>query len=159
MPIAQLESYFRGQQVSLQWLPMLRALATEMAQHTSTEDLRFLFFKVGQRFAGDTGDFFESVQSLTELEDGLNDFWMRINWGWIELKEEEEHIEIAHYACPLAEAFGDEALPWSVGLLEGFYESVFHVLGASDDIVVREVKDASNGMHVVLRFGRAVENH
>jgi hypothetical protein len=91
MPIAQLENYFRGQQVSLQWLPMLRALATEMAEHTTTEDLRFLFFKVGQRFAGDTGELFQSVQSLTELEDSLNDFWMRTNWGWIELKRRRTH--------------------------------------------------------------------
>jgi hypothetical protein len=159
MPIAQLENYFSAaSKYPFSGYPCFARLRQNGRAHDHRR-LRFLFFKVGQRFAGDTGELFQSVQSLTELEDSLNDFWMRTNWGWIELKEEEGHIEIAHYACPLAEAFGDEALNWSVGLLEGFYETVFHVLGASDDIVVREVKDASNGMHVVLHFGRTVDNH
>jgi hypothetical protein len=150
----QLENYFRAQQVSLQWLPMLRAMATELAAHTDASDLRRLFFKIGQRFAADTGDLFQSAKSLTELEEYLNDFWMRINWGWVEFAENESYIDISHHASPLAEAFGDGALPWSVGLMEGFYQSVFHVLGASETILVREVMGLSSGMDVRLHFGR-----
>lgn len=149
-----LENYFRGQQVSLQWLPMLRAMAIEMSEHTEANDLRRLFFKVGQRWAGDTGDFFESAKSLGQLEECLNDFWMRINWGWVEFAEKENHIDIAHHATPLAEAFGDDALEWSVGLLEGFYQSVFHALGASDAMVVRGVDDSCKGMSTRFHFGR-----
>lgn len=150
----QLENYFRGQQVSLQWLPILRAMATEMAGHTEAKDLRRLFFKVGQRLAADTGDLFHSAKSLIQLEESLNDFWMRINWGWVEFTEHESYIDIAHRASPLAESFGENALEWSAGLLEGFYQSVFHVLGASEAIVVREVSDLSKGMDICLRFGR-----
>lgn len=150
----QLENYFRAQQVSLQWLPMLRAMATEMAEHTEANDLRRLFFKIGQRLAADTGDLFQSAKSLPDLEQYLNDFWMRISWGWVEFAENESYIDISHHASPLAEAFGDGALPWSVGLLEGFYQSVFHVLGASEAIVVREVIGVSSGMDVRLHFGR-----
>lgn len=150
----QLENYFRSQQVSLQWLPMLRAMATELAEHTEASDLRRLFFKIGQRLAADTGDLFQSAKSLTELEEYLNDFWMRINWGWVKFAENESYIDISHHASPLAEAFGDGALPWSVGLMEGFYQSVFHVLGASETIVVREVMGLSSGMDVRLHFGR-----
>jgi len=150
----QLESYFRAQQVSLQWLPMLRAMATELAEQTDANDLRRLFFQIGQRLAADTGELFQSAKSLTQLEENLNDFWMRINWGWVEFAETESYIDISHHASPLAEAFGDGALPWSVGLLEGFYQSVFHVLGASEAIVVREVAGLSSGMIVRLHFGR-----
>lgn len=150
----QLENYFRGQQVSLQWLPVLRAMAVELAEHTDAEELRRLFFKIGERLASDTGDLFQSAKSLTELEANLNDFWMRINWGWVEFAENETYIDISHNASPLAEALGDGALPWSVGLLEGFYQNVFRVLGASETIVVREVMGMSNGMDVRLHFGR-----
>lgn len=150
----RLENYFRSQQVSLQWLPVLRAFATEMSAHTETKDLRRLFFKVGQRLASDTGDLFHAAKSLLQLEESLNDFWMRTNWGWVEFTENENHIDIAHHAAPLAEALGEDALEWSVGLLEGFYQSVFHVLGASDSIIVREVGGLSTGMNVRLRFGR-----
>jgi hypothetical protein len=63
-------------------------------------------------------------------------------------------IEISHQAAPLAEAFGDESLEWSIGLLEGFYESVFKVLGAGDSMVVTGLLEASSGMTVRLNFGR-----
>jgi hypothetical protein len=148
-----LESYFRGQQVSLQWLPVLRALASEMAQHSEASDLRRLFFKIGQRWASDTQEFFQSTQSLGQLEECVNDFWMRINWGWVEFSDMQDHVEIAHFAPPLAEAFGDEALPWSSGLLEGFYQHLFHALGASDTMSVRAVDDGCTGMSIRFHLG------
>lgn len=153
MTIVNLESYVRGQQISLQWLPVLRAMATEMSEHSETSDLRNLFFKIGWRFGKDTEHLFGEVGSLQQLEESLNDFWSRINWGWVKLTEAKGHIDIAHQTAPLAEAFGDEALGWSVGLLEGFYQSIFGVLGANEAMVCRSVDGASAGMDVQLRFG------
>ena len=150
----KLQNYFRGQQVSLQWLPVLRAMASEMSAHTEAKDLRNLFFKIGERFANDTGELFQGAQSLAELEKSLNDFWSQINWGWVDLNEVKGHVDITHQAAPLAEAFGDEAFEWSIGLLEGFYQRVFSVLGASDTMVVRGVGESAEGMNVHLRFGR-----
>jgi hypothetical protein len=149
-----LKNYFRGQQVSLQWLPVLRALALEMSAHAEPKDLRHLFFKIGVHFASDAEERFEGIQTLGELEETLNDFWAQMNWGWVEFKEVKAYIDITHYAAPLAEAFGDEALSWSVGLLEGFYQSLFKVLGASDTMLVQSVGESSGGMDIRLRFGR-----
>lgn len=153
MTIVNLESYVRGQQISLQWLPVLRAMATEMSEHSKASDLRNLFFRIGWRFGKDTEDFFEGVQSLSQLEESLNDFWSRINWGWVNLVEAKGQIDIAHQAAPLAEAFGDESLEWSVGLLEGFYQSIFGVLGANEAMVCRSADDSCTGINVHLRFG------
>lgn len=150
----KLQNYFRGQQVSLQWLPVLRAMATELSAQNDTKALRHLFFKIGERFAQDTSDLFEGVQSLGELEERLNDFWTRINWGWVDLKDVKDFIEISHQAAPLSEAFGDDANEWSVGLLEGFYQSVFGLLGASETMTVRADVGPSEAMDVQLRFGR-----
>lgn len=150
----KLQSYFRAQQVSLQWLPVLRAMAAEMSEQMDAEDLRQLFFHVGERFAQDAGDCFQGAQSLIQLEDSLNDFWSQINWGWVSIKEVQEHIDISHQSAPLAEAFGDEALVWSIGLLEGFYQNVFRVLGASDSMMVCRAGKPTAGMDVHLRFGR-----
>lgn len=149
-----LQNYFRGQQVSLQWLPVLRALAFEMSANAEAKDLRHLFFKIGEHFAKDTEDRFQGIQTLAEFEECLNDFWSRINWGWVDFKEVKGYIDITHHAAPLAEAFGDETLGWSIGLLEGFYQSVFKVLGASDTMVVQGVGESSAGMDIRLRFGR-----
>ena len=149
-----LQNYIRGQQVSLQWLPVLRAMASELSAQNDAKALRTLFFKIGERFATDTSDLFEGAQSLAQLEERLNDFWSRINWGWVELKEVKDYIEISHHASPLSEAFGDESLEWSIGLFEGFYQSVFSVLGASETMTVRGAAVVSGDMDVQLRFGR-----
>ncbi len=99
-----LQNYFRGQQVALQWLPVLRAMASELSAQIDAKALRQLFFKIGERFAKDTDDLFHGAQSLVQLEERLNDFWLRINWGWVDLNEAKGFIEITHWAAPLAEA-------------------------------------------------------
>lgn len=152
-----LQDYFRGQQVSLQWLPVLRAMALEMSAYTEGRELRQLFFKIGVRFAKDAEDFFQNAKTLSQLEEGINDFWTRINWGWVNFKESDDAIDITHQASPLAEAFGDEALNWSVGLLEGFYQAVFNGLGAGDTMAVRSVEESSSGLGVHLRYGRQAQ--
>jgi hypothetical protein len=149
-----LQDYFRGQQVSLQWLPVLRAMALEMSAYTEVRELRQLFFKIGVRFAKDAEDFYRNAKTLAQLEESINDFWTRINWGWVNFKESDEAIDIDHQASPLAEAFGDEALNWSIGLLEGFYQAVFDGLGAGDAMVVLSVEESSRGLGIHLRYGR-----
>ncbi|WP_168224675.1 cellulose biosynthesis protein BcsD [Rhodoferax aquaticus] len=137
----------------MQWLPVLRALAQQLVTHSSAQDLRALFVKVGSQFASDVEDHFQEIQTLSQLEEALNGLWAQTNWGWVTLSEAGGGISIDHEAAPLAEAFGEECLEWSTGLLEGFYQSVFSVLGASDTMRVREAS-APEGMAVHLRFGR-----
>jgi len=149
-----LQSYFREQQVSLQWLPVLRAMSVEMSAHMHEKELQELFSRIGERFATDTEEHFQNVQTLAQLEENLNFFWARINWGWVTLREVKGFIEITHYAAPLAEAFGDEAIGWSMALLQGFYQRAFNVLGASETMSVRGVGEPGGGMDVRFRFGR-----
>lgn len=147
------KNYLRSQQVSLQWLPVLRALAAELSENASPEGLRQLFFKVGGRFAEDIASRFEDVQTLDDLCTELNEFWAQLNWGWVSFEETDGFIQITHEAAPLAEAFGDESLVWSVGLLEGFYQNVFTVLGAGEAMTVHAVDEACVDMMVQLQFG------
>jgi hypothetical protein len=154
MDNTNLEAYFRSQQVSLQWLPILRALAEELATRADPADLRQLFFQVGDRFAKDIDARFEGVETLEQLEQTTNELWQQLNWGWVQLTEGQACVDIMHEAAPLAEAFGEETLDWSVGLLEGFYQHLFKVLGAGDTMQVQAIGGASNGMDIRLRFGR-----
>ena len=156
MTLENYKAYFRSQQVSLQWLPVLRAMAQELAANVSAEGLRTLMFRAGERFAAEVEGRFQDVQSLTELEEGLNEFWSQLNWGWVALSEGTNCVEIDHQASPLAEAFGEEAALWSVGLLEGFYETVFRVLGAGETMKVRAVDAEVMDMQARLRFGADV---
>lgn len=152
MPGETLQTYFRNQQVALQWLPILRAMAVEMPAYADPASLRKLFFSIGQRVAADAAPHFEQVQTIDDLEQALNAFWMPLNWGWVNLSEVADGIDIAHHAAPLAEAFGEQSLEWSVGLMEGYYQSVFAVLGAQEQMMVRSLGSDEDGMNLRLRL-------
>lgn len=147
------ESYLRKQQVSLQWLPVLRALATELVKSGSTAELHHLFFNVGAQLGRDYSEHFENTETLIQLEERVNSLWSRLNWGWVVLTEVDEVIEILHQAAPLSEAFGDESLIWSIGFLEGFYDTLFKQLGASEKMSVQALLSESAGMVLRLHLG------
>ena len=147
-------NYFRSQQISLQWLPFLRAMASELSDQIDPNDLRLLFSRIGERFAKDVEERFNDAQTIAQLEDSLNAFWAQVNWGWVSFTETKGFVEIEHQAAPLAEAFGDDALGWSIGLLEGFYQSVFGQLGAGESMRVKGMDKTSSAMSIQLRFGQ-----
>ncbi len=148
------EQYFRSQQVSMQWMPVLRSLALELERNASAEDLRSLFFNTGKNLAEELSSHCEDVTTLSQLQEIINDFWLQMNWGWVELSEANAVVEIVHHAAPLAEAFGESSLTWSAGLLEGFYESIFKILGASDEMHVTANMDESTAMSMWFNLGR-----
>lgn len=154
MTATPLEIYYREQQMSLQWLPFLRAMAGELSEQTDAENLRTLFFAIGERFAQDAKEAFEEINTLRGLATNLNDFLARIQWGFVDIKEVSAGVTIEHFAAPLAEAFGDDALPWSIGFLEGFYQSLFGILGASSAMRVRAIFEECEPMHLHFHFGR-----
>lgn len=156
MAAEKLQNYLREQQISLQWVPILRYMATELRAQLSEEELRLIFVKIGQRLATDMGSDFEGLQTLSGVEEKMNDLWARINWGWVEIKEAGGGMDVRHQCAPLAEAFGDDALRWSVGLLEGFYQTVFYSLGASNSLRVHIVGEPLVGMETHLRFSHHI---
>lgn len=152
MTDAEFRRYFREQQVSLQWLPVLRALAAELESRESPEVLRSLFSAMGQRLASEAGAQLGDPDTLAELQQSLNDFWSQMNWGWVTLTEQAGSLEILHHAAPLAEAFGDEALVWSCGFLEGFYQATCQGLGAQASLSVQWVDMADEGSTLVFEL-------
>lgn len=149
------QDYFRSQQVSPQWLLFCRSLAAELGDSADRDDLQELFFNIGTRCAKESEHLFQGVQTLQQLQALLNEYWARLDWGWTELAEQPEYLQISHCAAPLAEAFGDETLSWTVSYLEGFYQTVFTVLGASERMTVCRLDEPTDGMVIQLRFGRA----
>jgi hypothetical protein len=149
---ATLEAYFRSQQVSLQWSPILFAMAQELETIAPAADLRQLFQKIGTRFANSIAEQFVEIKQLPELNDALNDLWARTQWGYVQLQEASDCIEISHQFSPLHEAFGERAVPWSSGLLEGFYQTVFRNFGATELLNAQCVGIDDNGQKINIRF-------
>lgn len=154
MTATPLENYYREQQMSLQWLPFLRAMAGELSDQTDAQTLRQLFSSIGERVAQESREAFEGIGTLGALTSALNDYLSRINWGVAEISEVPAGITIDHHGAPLAEAFGDEALVWSIGFLEGFYTTLFGLLGAGTSMRVRALDDECEALHLRFRFGR-----
>jgi Cellulose synthase subunit D len=147
-----LDDYFRSQQIPLQWSPLLRTLGQELATNADVQVLRQLFFNVGSRLATTMQSQFEGITTLPSLTDALNDLWARMSWGCVALHETADSIHIEHRYAPLAEAFGDEMLEWSVGVLEGFYQTIFRSFGASEKMVARYLADQSDALNIQLRL-------
>ncbi len=150
-----LPAYFRQHQVSPQWLTVLRAMAQVLQAGQNETGPKALFFKIGEHLAHDIEARFVSIETLDDLEARINAHWSDLNWGWVCLKELDDAIGIEHHACPLAEAFGDAALPWTVGLLEGYYQTIFKVLGAGESMKVQVVEGVATATLIHLRFGQA----
>ena len=138
----------------MQWSPFLRALSHELAVTAGgdNEALRNLFRAIGNRFAGDLATRFEDAKTLAELTDVFNSLWSQSNWGLVDLEQHSDHISIEHRFAPLAEAFGVDSLPWSIGLLEGFYQAGFVQAGAGEDLTVRFAGNENDGLRLVFRL-------
>jgi predicted hydrocarbon binding protein len=146
------KKYSKAQKLPLQWSGILRAMAAEMSSVSDSSDLRDFFFRIGERFATDADEMLKNVETLDDLAEKLNSFWADRSWGWVELNEDDDGIDITHQCAPLANAFGDEELDWSVGFLEGFYQKLFNEFGASEDMAMSCVEKSPDGMNIRLRF-------
>jgi hypothetical protein len=147
-----LDSYFRSQQVNLQWSPILFAMAHELQAIATPADLRLLFQKIGARFAQSVADQFSDATTLNQLNDSLNKLWSRTQWGFVTMQEASDSIEIAHQFAPLHEAFGQEAASWSIGLLEGFYQNVFKIFSSTDILTAQCVGIENDGLQLNIQL-------
>ncbi len=152
MTAENLKKYIVKQQISIQWGPVLSAMAAEMSEVSEKSDLRDFFFRIGERFASKEKNKFKNVETLSELENSLNSYWTSINWGWVELEEKDGTIDITHNCSPIAEAFGNSELSWTVGLLEGFYQTLFFEFGANDEMKINCIGESADGLDLHLKF-------
>lgn len=153
MQPTDLNSYFRAQQISPQWAPFLAALGEALAREAGPTELLQVFRVVGRELANRDSERWAGTATLEQLAQALNARWLEMQWGWVDLAEQPDGIEILHHAAPLAAAFGDKALEWTSGILEGYYETVFHALGAAPGTTATAIEALAGGLDLRLRFG------
>lgn len=145
---AELE-YLHGRLCIPQWRDFLHAQAEEFRAHLSTADLRGLMHRVGLRFAAlhPLGP----CASIADLRDAMNAVWKPLDWGLVELDDQDSAaLAIQHICSPLCAAFGQAHLDWTPAFLEGVYQGWMSAAGAGDALQVRlQLADAGTGS---LRF-------
>ncbi|TKC81507.1 cellulose synthase [Trinickia terrae] len=130
-------SYFAEQQPSTQWRDFLTALAEEFDAQLDAAQLRQLMARVGERFAA--AHAIEACDSLDTLAAALNAIWSRLDWGFVDLVETDDHLAIQHFCAPLA-AFGPNAHAWTPGFLEGAYQYWLRELGAGSELTLTQLR-------------------
>ncbi|PWN56870.1 cellulose biosynthesis protein BcsD [Abyssibacter profundi] len=131
-------AYFSEQQCGRQWRAFLGALAEELAEQMSDDEIQSFMYVLGRRMG-------ESVQpaeasTLEEMEAAANAIWADWNWGLVRFKDVQTSLEIIHDCAPFRAAFGAAGISWSGALLEGIYSRWFEAFGAGDDLVLRQIE-------------------
>jgi hypothetical protein len=135
--IEQSLHYFQSRSASAQWTGFLRALATELEQHMPVEELRAFFFMVGTRMA--ENDPPPTGSNLADLESAANSYFAKLDWGWVKVRDLHSSLEFMHSCAPLRQAFGEQALAWTSGLLEGLYSSWLKKIGAGGELELHQI--------------------
>jgi len=144
--------YYEKKSCSAQWLEFNRGMAAELSAGLPPEDLRQLFFRIGQRLAHALP--IPPCRTLGELQDEFNARWDGIDWGFAVLNEEADGVAISHACSPVAAAFGPESTGWSVGFFEGAYQTWFEAQHMPSNLRVHALTEVHAGPRVDLRLAR-----
>ncbi|WP_083925577.1 cellulose biosynthesis protein BcsD [Trinickia symbiotica] len=138
-------AFYASTHPSPQWQGFLTALAEEFESELDHAQLRQLMARIGQRFAD--AHPLGQCETIDDLATALNANWARLDWGFVRLADESDHLSLTHLCAPLA-AFGPGADTWATAFLEGAYRRWLETLGA-DALTLKQVRAAG---HTELEF-------
>lgn len=141
--------YYARRQCAEQWRVFLTVLAEELAQNMAQEQARDFMRNLGRRMALRLPH--PDLHTLADLEVSINRLWEQMEWGYVRLREQADHVVVAHYCAPLRAAFGAAAIKWTPALLEGVYAQWFEAFGAGEELRLRQAS-APRGSDDALEF-------
>lgn len=144
--------YLSNQQASRQWKGFLGAFAEVLSDELPVTELQNLLRRVGTRFAQQME--LGVCRTLDDLQLAMSRVWVDIDWGWVALDQQEDHLRIRHHCAPLRAAFGAHAVHWTPAFLEGVYQEWFLQIQAGEALHVRQVTAPDESGSIELRLGR-----
>lgn len=110
--------YYARQHCSRQWVHFLMALAAELEEKVDPVEAEQFLEVLGSRMAAMMP--LRHCESLQQLEDDMNAVLQDIDWGWVQLAETDNFIEILHGAYPVLPQ-QNTTRSWIAPVLEGLY--------------------------------------
>lgn len=148
-PDALETAHFQQLQCSRQWRDFLAAMGAEFASALPVQDLATLMARIGLRFAAEHP--LAACDTVAGLQQEMNRVWESLEWGWAELGQSGEGMEVTHRLSPLTSAFGEAQMPWACGFLQGVYQHWFTTAGAQGlQVDVMAVPDALGSLRLRL---------
>ena len=130
-------SYLMSRPADGQWGGFLGVLAEELSAQMPASETKAFLAVLGRRWARRLP--LATASDLKQLEKNINTALSYCNWGWVQVVDLNNCVEFRHSCAPLRKAFGDEAMVWASGLLEGLYEEWLREQGAGRGLVLRQV--------------------
>ena len=131
---------------------LILSVFEELVNRAEPATLRAWCHLFGKVWADRCAAEFDNAGELDSLNAQLNEFWSKNQWGWTQLREIEQGLEIMHTGAPLTKPELLPYLQWSCGLLEGFYEAVFKQHGADESMKVRVDSATPDRFSLILQL-------
>lgn len=130
-------SYLESQRRPSHWDVFLNTVAASLQDSVAPEALRALMRDAGMRAGRKLP--LPACESLEQMQSAANEHWSAMGWGYVSVEDQADHVAITHVYAPFKDLLGAESYAWSGGFLEGVYQQWFMLLGAGEDLKVRQV--------------------
>lgn len=141
--------YFLAQPADVEWSDFLAVLGETLAAQMGVAEARSFFAVLGRRMARRHA--LRNADTLESLEAGINLYHQERGWGFVQVQETADALEIVHACAPLRDAFGDEGMAYAPALLEGLYAEWLGQLGAGTELKFQQAGAAERPVDA-LRF-------
>lgn len=148
--------YLMSRPVDVRWAGFLAVLADELAAQMSAAEIKAFFAVLGRRWARRMP--ISAGNDLATLEAAANKAFSSCDWGWVRIRDLHNCVEFLHSCAPLRSAFGEAAMAWAPGLLEGVYAEWLREQGAGQGLVLKHVGRAEGALDT-LRFRLAAADY
>lgn len=134
-------NYRIQRQSARQWRSVLAATANGLCKQFELKNPRAVMRTIGIQFGTQTT--LPACETLADLQTAMCSVWQDMDWGWVELEENEGVLSIIHHDSTngnlLNTAYGMETSTWVTAFLEGTYQKWLSVMGANDSLHVRQI--------------------
>lgn len=133
-------SYKIQRECARQWRMVVAAVAHESTSAPGSS-CHELGLRVGIQYAKHAA--LPECGTLKELEEAITARWQIMDWGWINLDDQDKNLLIVHHnagnGALLNSAFGDETQAWAPAFLCGAYQHWLASLGAGEQLRVSQL--------------------
>lgn len=95
---------------------------------------------IGIQFGSQTA--LPPCETLGELQAAMCSVWQDMDWGWVELEENDGTLRVMHHSSTNGNlrnsAFGEETPLWVTSFLGGAYQKWLAAMGANDSFRIRQ---------------------
>lgn len=148
-------AYYTQRHCSPQWRLFLELIFDELLNNAGQEESSGFWRHIGSRMALEMP--IGECATLETLQQSINDRLSELDWGYTNLRADNEKIHICHSACPAPGATQERieiSLLAMSALLEGLYKGWLHQQGGELDVPITCISHRLEHRECTFLYGR-----